>query len=119
MHVLLRLGVEGGDIHVEMQCDEEEVWDVEQLEGGRGGAGNEIWSIKNELQIKLNKKKNWVNLPDLPQDAPHIFSTNTPSLSLQALYCVFAADRQSGSKHPRVQDPRVLSCGKSMGKNVK
>ena len=30
----------------------EEVWDVEQSEGGWGGAGNGIWSVKNELQIK-------------------------------------------------------------------
>jgi hypothetical protein len=30
---------------------------VEQLEGGWGGAENEIWSVKNELQIKLNLKK--------------------------------------------------------------
>jgi hypothetical protein len=30
---------------------------VEQAEGGRGGAGNGIWSIKNELQIKLSFKK--------------------------------------------------------------
>ena len=35
----------------------EEVWDVEQSEGGWGGAGNGIWSVKNELQIKLNLKK--------------------------------------------------------------
>jgi hypothetical protein len=48
--------VEGGGIHVEMRCGGEEVWDVEQLEGGRGGAGNGIWSVKNELQIKLNLK---------------------------------------------------------------
>jgi hypothetical protein len=34
----------------------EEVWDVEQSEGGWGGAWNGIWSVKNELQIKLNKK---------------------------------------------------------------
>ena len=34
----------------------EEVWDVEQSEGGWGGAGNGIWSVKNELQIKLNFK---------------------------------------------------------------
>jgi hypothetical protein len=27
----------------------EEVWDVEQSEGGWGGAGNGIWSVKNEL----------------------------------------------------------------------
>jgi hypothetical protein len=33
------------------------VWDVEQLEGGVGGVGNGIWSVKNELQIKLNLKK--------------------------------------------------------------
>jgi hypothetical protein len=31
----------------------EEVWDVEQLELGMGGAGNGIWSVKDELQIKL------------------------------------------------------------------
>jgi hypothetical protein len=30
----------------------EEVWDVEQSEGGWGGAGNEILSVKNELQMK-------------------------------------------------------------------
>jgi hypothetical protein len=30
----------------------EEVWDVEQLEDGRGREGNGIWSVKNELQIK-------------------------------------------------------------------
>jgi hypothetical protein len=29
------------------------VWDVEHSEGGWGGSGNGIWSIKNELQIKL------------------------------------------------------------------
>ena len=27
----------------------EKVWDVEQLEGGKGRAGNRIWSVKNEL----------------------------------------------------------------------
>jgi hypothetical protein len=32
----------------------EEVWDVEKLEGGCGGAGNGIWIVKNELQIKLS-----------------------------------------------------------------
>ena len=31
----------------------EEVWDVEQSEGG-WVARNGIWSVKNELQIKLN-----------------------------------------------------------------
>ena len=35
----------------------EDVWDVEQLEGGWGGAGNGIWSVENELQIELNLKK--------------------------------------------------------------
>jgi hypothetical protein len=32
----------------------EKVWDVKQLEGGWGGTGNGIWSVKIELQIKLN-----------------------------------------------------------------
>ena len=44
--------MEGGGIHVETGCDGDEVWDVKQLEGGRGGTGNGIWSVKNELQIK-------------------------------------------------------------------
>jgi hypothetical protein len=48
--------VEGRGIHLETWCGGEELWNVEQLEGGRGGAGNRIWSVKNELQIKLNKK---------------------------------------------------------------
>jgi hypothetical protein len=39
----------------------EEVWDVEQSGGGWGGVGNGIWSVKNELQIKLNFKKECVN----------------------------------------------------------
>ena len=30
---------------------------MEQLEGGWGGAENGIWSVKNELQVKLNFKK--------------------------------------------------------------
>jgi hypothetical protein len=34
----------------------EEVWGEGQLEGGKRGVGNGIWSIKNELQIKLNLK---------------------------------------------------------------
>ena len=29
----------------------EEVWDLKQLKGGLGGAGNGIWSVKNKLQI--------------------------------------------------------------------
>ena len=41
---------------MEMGWDREEVWDGEQSGGGWGGAGNGIWSVKNELQIKLNKK---------------------------------------------------------------
>ena len=40
--------MEGGDIHVEMGWGGEEVWDVEQLDGRWGGAGNGIWSVKNE-----------------------------------------------------------------------
>jgi hypothetical protein len=36
----------------------EEVWDVEQLECERGGAGDGIWSVKHELEIKLNKQTN-------------------------------------------------------------
>jgi hypothetical protein len=43
--------VEGRGIHEEMGCGGEEAWDVEQLEGGRGGPWNGIWSVKNELQI--------------------------------------------------------------------
>jgi hypothetical protein len=39
-------GVEGGGIHVEMGWGGVEVWDMEQLEGGLG-AGNGIWSVKN------------------------------------------------------------------------
>ena len=35
----------------------EEVWDVDQLAGRWRGAENRIWSVKNELQIKLNLKK--------------------------------------------------------------
>jgi hypothetical protein len=44
MHLTLKrleasgsLEVEGGGIHVETECGGEEVWDVEQLEGERGG----------------------------------------------------------------------------------
>jgi hypothetical protein len=42
---------------MEMGSCGEEVWDVEQSDGGWGRAGNGIWSIKNELQTKLNFKK--------------------------------------------------------------
>jgi hypothetical protein len=48
--------VAGGGIHVEMGWGGEEVWDVEQLDGGWGRVGNGIWNVKNELQIKLNLK---------------------------------------------------------------
>jgi hypothetical protein len=34
----------------------EKAWDVEQSEG-EWAAGNGIWNVKNELQIKLNYKK--------------------------------------------------------------
>jgi hypothetical protein len=34
---------------VEAGCGGEEVWDVEQLEVGWGGAGNGVLSIKDEL----------------------------------------------------------------------
>ena len=36
------------------QGSREEVWDVDQLAGRWRGAENGIWSVKNELQIKLN-----------------------------------------------------------------
>jgi hypothetical protein len=49
--------MEGGGIYVETGCGRKEVWDVEQLDGGRGETRNGIWSIKNELQTKLNLKK--------------------------------------------------------------
>jgi hypothetical protein len=45
--------VEVGGIHVETPCGGEEVWDVDQLESGRAGAGNRIWSVNNELQIQF------------------------------------------------------------------
>jgi hypothetical protein len=44
-----------------MGWDWEEVWDVEQLEGGWGGVGNGIWSVKNYLIKKKPQTtyKNW------------------------------------------------------------
>jgi hypothetical protein len=48
-------GLGGRDIHMKMGWGEE-VWDEEQSEGG-WGTGNGIWSVKNELQIKLNFKR--------------------------------------------------------------
>ena len=51
MHLTLkRLEAPGS---LEVRWGGEEVWDVEQLEGGRGGVGNVIWSVKNELQNKI------------------------------------------------------------------
>ena len=41
--------MEDEDIHVGMG-HVEEVWDVEQLEGG-WGLGNKIWRVKNELMM--------------------------------------------------------------------
>jgi hypothetical protein len=38
--------VGGGGIHVEMGWDWKEVWDLEQSDGGWGGPGNGIWSVK-------------------------------------------------------------------------
>jgi hypothetical protein len=35
----------------------EEVWVVEQLEGGWGRAGNGIWSVKNKFKRKKKRKK--------------------------------------------------------------
>jgi hypothetical protein len=41
----VRWGMGVGGIHMETGWGGEEVWDVEQTEGG-WGAGNEIWSVK-------------------------------------------------------------------------
>ena len=41
-----------GGIHIETGWGVEEMWDVEQSEGG-WGAGNGIWSVKNKLKIKF------------------------------------------------------------------
>jgi hypothetical protein len=38
-------------IHVELRWGREEVWNVEQTEGG-WRVGNGIWSVKNKLKIK-------------------------------------------------------------------
>ena len=48
----------GGDIQVETG-EGEDVWDVEQLEGGR--RGDKIWSIKNELINKFRKRQKQTN----------------------------------------------------------
>jgi hypothetical protein len=56
----------------------EEVWDVEQSEGKWGGAGNGIWSIKKELQIKFNLKEsntsNHVHVWNQIHDLMHAYS---------------------------------------------
>jgi hypothetical protein len=48
----IRWGV-GGGIHVETGWFGEEVWDV-MGRGEWGGVVNGIWTVKNELPIKLN-----------------------------------------------------------------
>jgi hypothetical protein len=52
MHLTLKILEAPGSL--EVRWGGEEVWDVEQSEGAWGGVGNGIWSVKNELQIKLN-----------------------------------------------------------------
>jgi hypothetical protein len=43
----------------------EEMWHEEQSEGRWGRVGNEIWSVKDELQIKLNLKKDYfISFPE-------------------------------------------------------
>ena len=53
-HLLVWGGGGGGPPCVLGGGGGEEVWDVEQLDGGWGRVGNGIWNVKNELQIKLN-----------------------------------------------------------------
>ena len=50
----VRWGGRDRGIHLKKGWGGEEEWDVEQSKDGWGGAGSGIWSIKNELQIKLN-----------------------------------------------------------------
>jgi hypothetical protein len=64
-----------GGIHVEMGWGWEELWGIEQLDGGWRRAGNGIWSVKNELQIKLNFKKNDAGME-------YIYLKNTPVLHI-------------------------------------
>jgi hypothetical protein len=54
--------VGGSSIQVEAGSGEE-AWDVEQSEGGWGGVGNEIWSVKNKSILKTKKSsyKNWTS----------------------------------------------------------
>jgi hypothetical protein len=33
------------------------MWSRPRLDGSGGGEGNEIWSIKNKLKVKLNLKR--------------------------------------------------------------
>jgi hypothetical protein len=52
--------------------------------GGRGGAGDGIWSIKNELQIKLNLKEEIqkIGIPQEQQQSHHpcgVSQTERPS----------------------------------------
>jgi hypothetical protein len=54
-----------GGIHVEIGGDGEGVWDVEQSDGGWGGAGSGIWSANNKLQIKLNLKKHFKTIKEI------------------------------------------------------
>ena len=44
---------------METGCGGEGVWAVEQLQGGRGGVGNRIWSVKKGItnKVKLKKRK--------------------------------------------------------------
>jgi hypothetical protein len=52
MHLTLkRLEAPGS---LEVRWGGEEVWDMEQREGGWERARNGIWSVKNKLKIKLN-----------------------------------------------------------------
>ena len=48
---------------METGCGGEDVWDVEQSEGRWGRAGNGIWSVKNELQVKLKNNNKEKKLP--------------------------------------------------------
>jgi hypothetical protein len=53
----------GGGAPREMGCGGEEVWDVDQLEGGCGGGGE--WNMeceKNKIKFKKKKKKRETSL---------------------------------------------------------
>ena len=70
--------VEGEGIYVETGCGVEEVWDMEQLEGGKGGVENRIWNIKSELQII--KKKGQMGIVITPTDSMGSSYSFMPSL---------------------------------------